>query len=49
MAGTTTETTIRTLSQWKELGLTRSVRGKIIITDEAKLKKMAEGGFDIRS
>jgi CRP/FNR family transcriptional regulator, nitrogen oxide reductase regulator len=43
MAGTTTETTIRVLSQWKELGVTRSLRGKIIIVDENKLKQLAEG------
>jgi CRP/FNR family transcriptional regulator len=43
MAGTTTETTIRVLSQWKEQGVTRSVRGKIIIADEKKLKLLGEG------
>jgi CRP-like cAMP-binding protein len=43
MAGTTTETTIRVLSQWKERGIVRSVRGKIIIADEVKLRLLAEG------
>jgi CRP/FNR family transcriptional regulator, nitrogen oxide reductase regulator len=43
MAGTTTETTIRILSQWKERRLISSVRGKITITDEVKLKVLAEG------
>jgi CRP/FNR family transcriptional regulator, nitrogen oxide reductase regulator len=43
MAGTTTETTIRILSQWKGRGLISSVRGKITITDEVKLKLLAEG------
>jgi CRP-like cAMP-binding protein len=43
MAGTTTETTIRVLSQWKEQGVTNSQRGKIIIVDEKKLKQLAEG------
>ncbi len=43
MAGTTTETTIRLLSQWKARGIIRSVRGKITITDELKLKLLAEG------
>lgn len=43
MAGTTTETTIRIFSQWKDRGLIRSLRGKIIIADETKLKIMAEG------
>jgi CRP-like cAMP-binding protein len=43
MAGTTTETTIRTFSQWKDHGIIRSLRGKIIIVDETKLKIMAEG------
>jgi CRP/FNR family transcriptional regulator, nitrogen oxide reductase regulator len=38
MAGTTTETTIRILSQWKERGIIQSVRGKIIIADEQRLK-----------
>jgi CRP/FNR family transcriptional regulator, nitrogen oxide reductase regulator len=43
MAGTTTETTIRILSQWKERGIISSVRGKITIADETKLKLLAEG------
>jgi CRP-like cAMP-binding protein len=43
MAGTTTETTIRVLSQWKEQGVIRSVRGKIIIIDDKKLKELGEG------
>jgi CRP/FNR family transcriptional regulator, nitrogen oxide reductase regulator len=43
MAGTTTETTIRILGQWKERGLISSVRGKTTITDEVKLKLLAEG------
>jgi CRP-like cAMP-binding protein len=43
MAGTTTETTIRVLSQWKDQGVIRSVRGKIIIADDKKLLVLAEG------
>ena len=43
MAGTTTETTIRVLSQWKDHGIIRSVRGLIFIADETKLKLLAEG------
>jgi CRP-like cAMP-binding protein len=43
MAGTTTETTIRVLSQWKERGVIGSVRGKITITDGTKLRLLAEG------
>jgi CRP-like cAMP-binding protein len=43
MAGTTTETTIRVLSQWKDQGVTLSERGKIIIIDENKLRQLAEG------
>jgi CRP/FNR family transcriptional regulator len=43
MAGTTTETTIRVLSQWKDHGIIRSDRGKIIIADEPRLKSLAEG------
>jgi CRP/FNR family transcriptional regulator, nitrogen oxide reductase regulator len=43
MAGTTTETTIRVLSQWQERKIISSVRGKITIRDEVKLKLLAEG------
>jgi CRP/FNR family transcriptional regulator len=43
MAGTTTETTIRILSQWNNRGIISSIRGKITITDETKLKLLAEG------
>jgi len=43
MAGTTTETTIRIFSQWKERNLIDSQRGKIVILDEAKIKLLAEG------
>jgi CRP/FNR family transcriptional regulator, nitrogen oxide reductase regulator len=43
MSGTTTETTIRILSQWKEHGIINSVRGEITIVDETKLKLLADG------
>jgi CRP/FNR family transcriptional regulator, nitrogen oxide reductase regulator len=43
MAGTTTETTIRILSQWKEAGIIRSVRSQITIADAQKLQKAADG------
>jgi CRP-like cAMP-binding protein len=43
MAGTTTETTIRILSQWKERGIINSVRGKITIAEDTKLRLLAEG------
>lgn len=43
MAGTTTETAIRVTSQLKDRGIIRSVRGKIIILDETKLKLLSEG------
>ena len=43
MAGTTTETAIRVMSHLKERGIIRSVRGKIIILDEAKLRLLSEG------
>ncbi|MCR4393297.1 MAG: Crp/Fnr family transcriptional regulator [Dehalococcoidales bacterium] len=43
MAGTTTETTIRVFSQWKERNLIDSQRGKIVILDENKIKLLAEG------
>lgn len=43
MAGTTTETTIRILSRLKSGGIIRSMRGKVIIADEAKLKALSAG------
>jgi len=43
MAGTTTETTIRLTTQLKERGIISTVRGKIIIIDELKLRLLAEG------
>ena len=43
MAGTTTETVIRIMSQLKDRGIVRSVRGKVIILDEAKLQLLSEG------
>jgi CRP/FNR family transcriptional regulator len=43
MAGTTTETAIRITSQLKERGIIGSVRGKIIILDETKLRLLSEG------
>jgi CRP/FNR family transcriptional regulator, nitrogen oxide reductase regulator len=43
MAGTTTETTIRILSQWKDQAVINSVRGKILIADEKKLRQLGEG------
>ena len=43
MAGTTTETAIRITSQLKDRGIISSVRGKIIILDETKLRLLSEG------
>jgi len=43
MAGTTTETAIRVTSQLKDRGIIRSVRGKIIILDETRLRLLSEG------
>ena len=43
MAGTTTETAIRIMSRLKDGGIIRSVRGKIIILDKAKLTLLSEG------
>jgi len=43
MAGTTTETAIRFMSRLKEGGIIRSLRGKTIILDEAKLRLLSEG------
>jgi len=43
MAGTTTETAIRVMSHFRDEGIIRSVRGKTIIVDEAKLRSLSEG------
>ncbi len=43
MAGTTTETAIRVMSHLKDRGIIRSVRGKVIILDEGKLRLLGEG------
>ena len=43
MAGTTTETAIRVMSRLKQGKIIRSVRGKIIILDEMKLRLLSEG------
>ncbi|MFH1031893.1 MAG: Crp/Fnr family transcriptional regulator [Chloroflexota bacterium] len=43
MAGTTTETAIRVMSQLKDRGIIRSTRGKITILDERKLRLLSEG------
>lgn len=43
MAGTTTETVIRLMSNLKDRGIIRSSRGKITILDEKKLMLLSEG------
>ena len=43
MAGTTTETTIRVMSQLKERGIISSARSKVVILDEEKLRLLSEG------
>ena len=43
MVGTTTETAIRVMSTLKDRGIIRSVRGKVIILDEQKLRLLSEG------
>ena len=43
MVGTTTETAIRVISHLKDRGIIRSIRGKVIILDEEKLRLLAEG------
>ena len=43
MVGTTTETAIRVMSSLKNRGIIRSVRGKVIILDEQKLRLLSEG------
>ncbi len=46
MAGTTTETTIRVMSRFKDDGIVRSTRGKTMILDEAKLRLLSESPPD---
>jgi len=43
MVGTTTETAIRVTSHLKDRGIIRSVRGKMTILDEEKLRLLSEG------
>ncbi len=43
MAGTTTETAIRVTTHLKERGIIHTVRGKLIILDETKLRLLSEG------
>lgn len=43
MVGTTTETAIRVMSHLKDRGVIRTVRGKVIIIDEEKLRLLSEG------
>lgn len=43
MAGTTTETAIRVMSHLKDRKIIRSVRGKVIILNEEKLRLLSEG------
>jgi len=43
MTGTTTESAIRVMSHLKDRGIIRSVRGKVIILDEEKLRLLGEG------
>ncbi len=44
MAGTTVETTIRVISNFKKLGICETDRGKIIITDRERLEEMVSEG-----
>ena len=43
MAGTTVETTIRTLSRMRREGLIGTVRGRLLVRDPARLAEIAEG------
>jgi CRP/FNR family transcriptional regulator len=43
MAGTTIETAIRVMSQLKDRGIIRTVRGKVIILGKEKLRLLSEG------
>lgn len=44
MVGTTVETTIRTLSRWRQEGIVDTVRGRILIIDPRRLEHIAEEG-----
>ncbi len=44
MAGTTVETTIRVLSNFKKMGLVDTERGRIILRDRARLEQMVSEG-----
>jgi len=43
MVGTTTETVIRIMSSLKDRRIIRTVRGKVTIIDEVKLRLLSEG------
>ena len=43
MVGTTIETAIRVMSQFKDRGIISSVRGKVTILDKEKLRLLSEG------
>lgn len=43
MSGTTIETTIRVMSRLRQAGIIRSARGKTVILDEVKLRKLSDG------
>jgi CRP-like cAMP-binding protein len=43
MAGTTTETAIRVMSQFRERGIIRSTRGRTVILNRDKLRLLSEG------
>ena len=47
MAGTTTETAIRFMGRLKDEGIIRSIRGKVIILDEIKLKLLSEASSQV--
>lgn len=45
LAGTTTESAIRIMSQLKKSGLISSSRGKVLVLDEAKLQQLSYGPY----
>ncbi len=47
MAGTTTETAIRVMSQLRKRGIVRSVRGRVTILDAEKLRLLSEGQSNV--
>jgi len=46
MTGTTVETAIRVVSRWLKAGYLRDEGGRLVLTDLAALRALAEGAAD---